>query len=312
MRVLSLSLSLGLLALGCERVTTTTPAAGAAAGSGWTTIAAGTANLNAVSGLSDSAVWVVGDRGTIGYYNGRSLAFEASGTSVDLRGVWAVDATHVYAVGDQGTILQRGVAGWKQVGAGVTPQVLTSVYADAQRVVAVGSGGTIVLGTPSGAAMTFALVTSPNTENLLGVSGSPGGPVTAVGALGNVVSINGGSATRTPIPAFSQLLAGSATGAAATYLVGQLGTVYRADGAGLNPVTGCPLSALRAVSMVGSVAWIVGWDGAICEINGASVASYPYSDARWFNGVYAASTTSLWIVGASGTFLHGFPKGATP
>ena len=300
------------LAPGCEEVTPLPATVDASVLTGWTVIPAGTANLNAVSGVSDVAVWVVGDRGTIGHWNGTQLTFEQSGTNVTLRGVSAIDTDQAYAVGDQGTILQRKQGVWKQVGAGTSPQALTSVYADSQRVVAVGSFGTVVFGTPSAMTATYKLVPNSNSENLLGVSGTPGGVITAVGALGIVLQVNAGGVSRVNIPAFSEHLAGTASSSAATYFVGQLGSVYRSNGAGPTAVTGCPLSSLRAVSTTATATWIVGWDGTVCEISGTKATSYPYSDLRWFNGVYAASATSLWVVGASGTLLHGLPKTSAP
>jgi hypothetical protein len=271
---------------------------------GWTSIAAGTANLNAISGISDSAIWVVGDKGTIGHWTGTSVVFETSGTQANLRGVFALSADEAYAVGDGGTFLHRTAAGWVPVAAGLTREVLTAVWADTTRVVAVGSFGTIVLGSGT----TYQLISSSSfQENLFGVTGTLGGPITAVGALGLVVSINGTSVSRVTIPNFTKLLVGVTTGPGATYIVGQQGTVYVANGAGINPVNGCPVSALRSVSLAGTDAWAVGWDGAICKITGTTTASFPYSDARWFNGIYAASATSLYVVGASGTFFHGLP-----
>jgi hypothetical protein len=277
----------------------------AGAPTGWTTITAGTANLNAISGVSDSAIWVVGDRGTIGHWDGSRLVFEKSGTQVNLRGVFALSADQAYAVGDGGTILQRTATGsWQPVGQGVTGETLTAVWADTTRVIAVGSFGTIVLGGATG----YQPITNPSfQENLFGVTGTAGGPITAVGALGLVLSITGTNVSRITITNFTKLLVGVATGPGATYIVGQQGTVYVADATGINPVNGCPVSALRSVSLAGSDAWAVGWDGAICKIAGTTTASFPYSDSRWFNGIYAASDTSLWVVGASGTFLHGLP-----
>ncbi len=290
--------------LGCEqRVPSATTALDGSRPSGWTLIPAGTANLNAVSGVSDTAVWVVGDRGTIGHWNGTKLVWETSGTTVNLRGVWALDTDHVYAVGDGGTILERTAGAWLQVGANITREVLTAVWADTTRVVAVGSHGTVILGGATG----YQLLTSPVGENIFGVTGTPGGPVTSVGALGLLLQLNGTTLARIPITNFTKLLTGAGTGPSSAYFVGQLGTVYRSDATGFNSIPGCPGTALRAVSSFDANAWIVGWDGTICEISGTTATSFPYSDGRWFNGVYAASSTSLWVVGASGTLLHGFP-----
>ena len=127
-----------LLSQGCENVTSIPTPPAVVAPAGWTVLAAGSTNLNAVNGYSDSAVWAVGDQGTIVRWDGASLTFETSGTTSNLRGVWAVDADHVYAVGDGGTILERTGGAWMAVGVGATRQVLTAVWADnTQRVVAV-------------------------------------------------------------------------------------------------------------------------------------------------------------------------------
>ena len=288
---------------GCNQVAPSAQAADSGFLTGWTVIPAGTANLNAISGVSDSTVWVVGDGGAISRWDGTKLVTEKSGTKANLRGVWALDAVHAYAVGDGGTILARDAGGWQQVGAGLTRQVLTGVWADTMRVVAVGSNGTVILG----GATPYQLLKSSYAENLFGVTGAAGGPVTAVGALGLILELNGTALTRTTIKNFTKLFTGAGTGPSGSYFVGQQGTVFRADATGLNPVAGCPGTALRAVSSIDANAWIVGWDGTICEISGATATSFQYTDGRWFNGVYAASSKSLWVVGASGTLLHGFP-----
>jgi photosystem II stability/assembly factor-like uncharacterized protein len=280
----------------------------AAAPTGWTVVRAGSANLNAVSGVSDSAVWVVGDQGTIARWDGAALSFETSTTSANLRGVWALDNDHAYAVGDGGTFLERKSGAWTQVAVGLTREVLTAVWADPDRVVAVGSHGTIVLGTQTG----YELVPNSRAENLLAVSvNAGGGRVLAVGALGLVLQLQGKALSRLAIPAFSKLLSGVSTDQYANaYFVGQQGSVYRFDGANVTSVTGCSSSSLRAVATVDVNAWIVGWDGTLCYAAVSSAVPYTYTDSRWFNGIYAASPTSLWVVGASGTLLHGMPAQA--
>src|SRR5580658_5646791 len=159
-----------LLLQACENVTSIPNQPQAGAPPGWTVLAAGSKNLNAVNGLSDTAVWAVGDQGTILYWNGAALAQETSGTTANLRSVWAVDANHVYAVGDSGTILLRTGGTWTQVGIGTTREILNGVWADdTQRVVAVGSFGTVVLGTMG----TYKVIANADAENLMGVTGTP-------------------------------------------------------------------------------------------------------------------------------------------
>ena len=304
--LLALALTTVVAGLGCDHVVSLKTSPEASVPTGWTLIPAGTTNFNAVSGVSDDAVWVVGDHGTIQHWEGKSLTLEPSGTTVTLRGVFALDTDQAFAVGDAGTILQRMNGTWSQVGMGVTRQVLTGVWADTARVVAVGSGGTVILGMGGN----FQVIPNPLQENIFSVTGTAGGTVTAVGALGLLLQLNGNSLSRTPIPAFSKVLSGATIGPTAAFYVGQNGTVYRNDATGLNAIPGCPPAALRAVASVDNDAWAVGWDGSICKISGTTSTGivYPYTSARWFNGIYAASSSSLWVVGSSGTLLHGLPE----
>lgn len=301
-----------LLSQGCENVTSIPPPPDGSVPAGWTVLSAGTKNLNAVNGYSDSAVWAVGNQGTILHWDGSGLTPETSGTTANLRSVWAVDANHVYAVGDSGTILERTSGAWAPVAVGLTREVLTGVWADStQRVVAVGSFGTVVLGTMG----TYKLIPNSDAENLLGVTGTAGGPAVAVGALGLVLTLPPTPPPmlkRTTIASFSKLLTGAASAPGVSYLVGEQGVVFRSNAAGVNPVSGFPTSTLKAVSITGTDAWMVGVDGTICEVTGGNTLCFPYSDARWFYGVYAASPTSIWVVGATGTFLHGLPTQSAP
>lgn len=270
---------------------------------GWTAMDAGTANMNAVSGVSDGAVWIVGDYGTILMWDGVHLVAEDSGTTANLRAVCAQDTDNVYAVGDSGVILHRTLGVWTLVGDGVTRQVLTGVWADLQRVVAVGSNGTVVLGTSAG----FAVVPNSYPENLLAVSGTPGGNMTIVGALGLVLTFDGTNLSRQLTLPSDKLLSGVAATDNGLYMVGQEGSFYWWDDTALTTISGCPQTPLRAVATIASDVWAVGWDGTICSASGVTATSYAYSDSRWFNGVYAASSASIWVVGASGTVLHGLP-----
>jgi photosystem II stability/assembly factor-like uncharacterized protein len=305
-----------LLSQGCENVTSVPNPPATSAPPGWTVLAAGTANLNAVNGLSDTAVWAVGDQGTILYWNGATLTPETSGTTANLRSVWAVDANHVYAAGDSGTILLRTGGAWTQVGIGTTREIFNGVWADTQRVVAVGSFGTIVVGTVPvvpGTMGTYKVIANADAENLMGVTGTPGGTAVAVGALGLVLTLTPGqNLGRTPIMGFSKLLTGVATAPGVSYLVGEQGSVYLSNAAGINLVAGFPTSSLRAVSITGTDAWMVGIDGTICEVSTGTTTCFPYSDQRWFTGVYAASPTAIWVVGATGTLLHGLPTQSAP
>jgi hypothetical protein len=97
-------------------------------GTTWTKqpVPAGTPSLNSIDGVSDTAIVVVGDGGTILRYDGTSWSKIASGTSVNLHGVW-VGASAAYAVGDDYTLLEGTPGGgWT---AKATPVAGRDLYA---------------------------------------------------------------------------------------------------------------------------------------------------------------------------------------
>jgi hypothetical protein len=75
--------------------------------------------LGAVSAASASAVFAVGDGGTILERTGGSWVTMTSGTTNDLRGVWALSSSDVWAAGVSGTVLHYNGTSWSSVsGAG--------------------------------------------------------------------------------------------------------------------------------------------------------------------------------------------------
>jgi hypothetical protein len=232
--------------VGCEHVTSIAAGASTDGGysTGWTSMDAGAvANINAISGAGENAIVIVGDNGLAAVWDGTTLRRESTGTSVNLRGVWALDASHAFAVGDNGTILERkgttwtrldttaaltagldagaGDAGGAEAGATASAlPVLTAVWADAQRVVAVGEKGVVLYRD----AADFVRVPNKEVQNLLGVTGTAGGEIDAVGGLGVVFDVTATALTRRQIAGFTKDLAGATTTAAGSYFVGLEGS----------------------------------------------------------------------------------------
>jgi len=150
------------------------------------------------------------------------------------------------------------------------------------------------------------LQAGPNTlgENLFGVSGTAGGAVTTVGALGLVLQLNGTTLTRTPIPAFTKLLTGVAT-ARPTRTTSGKRDVFRSDATGLNPVPGCP--ARRSGPCRPSVRMRdrrVGWDDLRDRWTERDlVPLFRYALVQR----YLCASPTRCGRGASGTLLHGLP-----
>jgi len=102
---------------------------------------------NGVTVLSDTEAWLVGDDGTIGFFDGTSVTTQASGTTQDLRDVFAIDSNTVYAVGTNGTILNYDGTGWSSV---TLPFVVTDdlykIDGDQYNVLIVGEDERIISG----------------------------------------------------------------------------------------------------------------------------------------------------------------------
>jgi hypothetical protein len=158
-------------------------------GTAWSVLTSGTlANLHAVNGTKTD-VWIVGDGGAIlhasitGEVTG-AFAPEPSGVTVNLRGVWAENATLPIAVGDAATMgtasptaLARTSSGWTAMTVPaiqpVLPQqgpvTLAAVWGLGASYVAVGSA-TTVSGTPRSSVLQVNNVTTSPTFVFTGQS----------------------------------------------------------------------------------------------------------------------------------------------
>jgi hypothetical protein len=278
----------------------------------WENVDAGTVNYNAVAGSAPENVFIVGDQGTILHWDGVTLAPEASGTAANLRGVAVVDETLAYAVGEQGTVLSRQAGVWALLPP-LTTAVLNAVWASADYAVVVGEQGTILHLGQSG----WQPVDHPCTDkyhncdsNYYAVTDAADA-IAVVGVLGVVDRIDartGKVGTPVSIPSFVKTLAGGARYGAGAFLVGVDGAFFYLANRSATSITGLPQKFLRAVSVLGDTAWIVGHEGlvATASLSGRPTL-IPTPDDRWLLGVYAASATDVWVVGRSGLILRGPP-----
>lgn len=77
------------------------------------------AQLNDVFCLAPDAVFVVGNGGTIRFFNGNTWTTHTSGTIKNLNAVWGSSRNHVLAVGNDGVILRFDGSAWHPVDSGV-------------------------------------------------------------------------------------------------------------------------------------------------------------------------------------------------
>lgn len=102
------------------------------------------APLRAVTSVSASDGWIVGDGGAAIFLKGNTPMTTQTGTSSPLLGVFGLSAADVWAVGANGTVLHWTGAAWSKIPSG-TSQTLRSVWArSASDVWAVGDRGTVL------------------------------------------------------------------------------------------------------------------------------------------------------------------------
>jgi sugar lactone lactonase YvrE len=200
--------------------------------------------LNAITGFSSSAVWVVGDLGVVYTFNGTAWSQEASAVSNNLRAVFGRSGTDLFAAGDAGGFEARGT-GWTSA-TGANDTIGDSIglrggVAFAALAVLIGEDGTTYHQTSAGSAWTLqhglAQLNGPRAIAL-----SPTGQVLYIADTDNqrIRAVNLGTTTATlftggtPLNIAAGSIATVATGAPIVWPTGvtvdpQTGDCYIAD-----------------------------------------------------------------------------------
>jgi hypothetical protein len=156
-------------------------------GTAWSPKSLGLMSPRSISGSGPSSIWTVGGGGGIYRYDGVSWTKEVSGTTADLYGVWALDASNVWAVGSNGTIVRRSAGKWQSETSPSNLGLLGVWAADSVNVFAVGEQGTILRRGSSG----WVAEPSSTTSQLWSVMGSSATSVWAVGTGGQLLQRSG-------------------------------------------------------------------------------------------------------------------------
>ena len=155
-------------------------------------------DLHAAWGTDPSDVWVVGKKGRILHWNGKTLAPRASGTSADLFAVGGFHAQDVYFAGN-GVILQ-----WNgtQISDVTPPEHKTAVF---RAMHAAPGGPSLYVAGDNGVIVrrnqgVWTTEVTPTPLNLRGIWAAGSGVVWAVGEQGQALKLSGGSWSATAIP----------------------------------------------------------------------------------------------------------------
>lgn len=266
----------------------------------WDAQRSGTTNqLNGVDALDASHVWAVGSPGTIRFFNGSSWTGQDSGTSQPLYDVSAAATNRVWAVGYQGTIRYYNGSSWSGQGSG-TSNNLDGVYAaDPSHVWAVGAAGTIRFYNGS----SWSGQDSGTSENLCSIEGLDASHVWAVGTGGTVLFYNGGGWSKLAGTPGDDLGDVWVTDENNIWVLGV--NLYYYDGSGwTRHDSGWTEGLVSMAGLAPDRVWTGRWHGVIYFWDGSDWVMQDVADSGVdIMDIDILDSTHMWAVGSSGTVL---------
>jgi Calx-beta domain/PKD domain len=262
-----------------------------------------TENLRAIWAANATNLWAVGDNGTILKGDGTSWAAQTSGTTEHLRAVWGTSTTSVWAVGDAGTILFFNGTAWAAQTSGSTSALRGVWGSSGTNVFAVGDGGTILRSTNG---TSWAASSSGITTRLRAVHGSGASNVWAVGDGGVIRFWNGTAWAAQTSGITTQLNAVFAANSTNIWAMGTGGVVRKGSGTAWASQTSSTTSDLNAVWAFSTTNLLMSGSTAaqMLSTNGTSWSNAPLSRYSHYNGVFGTSATLAWTVGDGGVILR--------
>ena len=267
----------------------------------WTVVAAPLGDYFAIHGSAADNIYIVGRGGRILHYDGQELSEVTSPTTEHLFSVFVVSPTRAFACGNHGTVIAWDGETWSVDGTG-TSEELRGIWADATSALAVGANATAI----ARGGGVWQPVPTNSPDDLFAIVRS-GNNTFAVGTLGTIATSNGTSFTRPALAGFPKTLVAAHAGPGGTFIGGVDGAVFD-RGRGNARIAGIQSSFVRSISAPGGAMYVVGWDGLLARVGGAtSLLHYPDAGKTWLYGVWASDPTDVWVVGADGMILRGPP-----
>jgi hypothetical protein len=258
--------------------------------------------LFAVTTVSDTLGWAIGDEGTILCYNGSNWEAISSPTPYRLYDLAMMDTDTGWAVGDYGTVLHLTEAEWA-----LWPQQLPGANLHAIAMAspdtgwAVGRAGTIL--TYDGGRWDVA--DSPTTFPLYGVATVSPTLAFAVGAGGTILAYRGDVWTVEPTPTGATLNAVAMSGPSEGWAVGNGGAILHYDGAVWTTVVSPVSDSLHALLIVASDdVWASGQAGLLIHYDGSTWSQVTSPATHSLYGLAHAPGDDLWAVGFAATILR--------
>jgi regulation of enolase protein 1 (concanavalin A-like superfamily) len=261
-----------------------------------------TENLRAIWAANATNLWAVGDNGTILKGDGTSWTAQTSGTTQHLRAVWGTSTTNLWAVGDGGTILKGNGTTWTAQTSGTTNALRGIWGSSATSIFTVGDGGTILRSTNG---TSWAAMSSGITTQLRAVHGSGTTNTWAVGAGGVILSWNGTTWAPQTSGTSSQINAVFAANTTNIWAVGSGGVIQKGNGTTWAAQTSPNSADLNAVWASSTTNLLVSGASSaqMISTNGSSWSNAMLSALATFNGVWGTSSTIGWAVGDGGVIF---------
>lgn len=271
-------------------------------GSAWTTTATNTtARLRAVSGNGREA-FAVGDGGVVRRFLNAAWLPVVSPTGETLRDVWAARGLtgDVVIVGDFGTLLR-----WQEdrleadPAAGSANLLAVDVSASSGRMVVAGDG--IALARTTG---DWAELAVPYRTRFSAVALNADGASWIGGQRGLVMRSNWNATAWNTLSLTPDLLDVWSTSATHALAVGELGFIFRYDGASWTRQLAPTLERLNTVWAASpSLAFAGGDNGALLRWNGTAWTAQPSPTGEHIYAMWGASADAVWAVTQGGEVL---------
>ncbi len=270
-------------------------------GNTWSTMASGTtANLDAVWMHAADTAWAVGAGGVALRRTGGAWTLGESGTTARLRGV-SGNGIDAFAVGDGGVIRRWSDGQWRAVASG-TSEVLHDVWAGIGAggpVYVAGDFGTLLRWNGAG----FDAEPSGTTASLLAVSATLSGSVLASGDGVALTRTNDGWREQS-VPYLTRFSSAAIDGSGALWIGGQRGLVMRGATTGAWATLSLTPDLLDVWSSSATHALAVGELGFIFRYDGATWTRQAAPTLERLNTVWAASSSVAFAGGDNGVLLR--------
>jgi photosystem II stability/assembly factor-like uncharacterized protein/Tfp pilus assembly protein PilV len=266
----------------------------------WVESDIGNQGFRAVSAVSSSLAFAVGDAGEIYRWNGSAWSAETSPTGNDFFSVFSVSSSLAYAVGEAGTIAEYAL---HYPTSGTRTYVSSALDSGA----AGAAWGTLswTETLPGSTDLTIATQTSPDGVAWSGWSAEQTNPAggAIVSPANRYIQYRATLTTTDPYatPSLDSITMTYDSSSASLFAVASTGAILGRNSVGWSELTDLGTHAFRGVDCVTtSDCWAVADSGRIARWNGSAWSQFVDLGGQTFNAVRMVSSSDGWIVGSAG------------